>query len=1175
MQRPSDLDLSSAIDILQSMRSRTVVIVCDCALYRDAQLASRQAEVRVDGATLEEDIWVPHVHLLAERGTAIATQKEAYVIFDVGQCLPLRVRNNHLLKSVDPCGLMGVDSSTDPMSLVPGLADEWIQHLRKGRSDLAMASIDGLPEALNRYKPRIKAQVLYQAGCCAEAVEIVRAIWTTNRKLDPNLQVQFARFAVAGGDLPLARDLLVDCLPRLTRQEKLEQALTVALSLRSIDLQDECLRRLEVSYPASTALRERRIWRFLRRSEALGHGEALDEDLARKPTDVVDLQHAFVDAVAADDQSTPNYVSIVENTTSRWPTLVPIARIACGIHAFAGGWPEMTLACVWPSEFNGDPSLAGYASDLLLEAFHRVLLKRSADFDPTTLFPAVTELVRFLAHNPQDASRRVALARLLAVQTAGEIGLPLTLIATLMLSERPVSQSEATPIDTASPGLTDEGLLRIYRSVLEWADSHSPLALGQVRLPAELIEESADEFIHRLQTMAEIAGQGREGDVDFAFLEQIVVVAALAAPHALARRNDDFHILRFAAGRFAQAGRHQKARDFAEQALHLAGDDPLRARLAWYTFADLYHRVNNLPEALLGMACALACETSISKEQAWYETNGLIRMLRDFGMVDHALELIPKARTLLEQMGKADRFSHRLETLELNLYILALKGREVKSDALRELAQAIVQNYHSVSAARDELVPVTMTLAQAFLICEAHGLPVELGDRAILDEALSRIPSDVAALIRITSQQIPSPEDVFGLAQRLTAARYSDGIGFDVRLVVVAAERLLSSSRALEKTSIAAFAIEMMTDHSITAPGSGEATNKVAGHWMASSLEAPAAAAVDLSKRGIDVALVGLDDRSRLVHVLFRPFGTSAVVREEPSTFSIVRFRQWAERFPYGYNTDDPMGNIFYTSLQGVGTTLALQNRALLVMATPLQELPPNLVMLNGELAGRTIAMASTPSLAWLHATPRASRPAAERRRAWIPTAEDDGERRGTLSMVAERLEYCLLEHNVPLDTRARIPDDLNHSDLVVVAAHGRVGPGGNYFQSIADDDALRISPISLANALAHSHVVVLFVCSGGRADKHPFASTITGLPKELLDRSCSAVVASPWPLDARVPSHWLPAFLKAWDAGVPLIDANFQANRAVECAMGDSPALCLAMNVYGDPLATVGGTSG
>ena len=33
------------------------------------------------------------------------------------------------------------------------------------------------------------------------------------------------------------------------------------------------------------------------------------------------------------------------------------------------------------------------------------------------------------------------------------------------------------------------------------------------------------------------------------------------------------------------------------------------------------------------------------------------------------------------------------------------------------------------------------------------------------------------------------------------------------------------------------------------------------------------------------------------------------------------------------------------------------------------------------------------------------------------------------------------------------------------------------------------------------------------------------------------------------------------------MIDANFEANKAVEKALGDSPAYCLAMTVFGDPL--------
>ena len=85
-----------------------------------------------------------------------------------------------------------------------------------------------------------------------------------------------------------------------------------------------------------------------------------------------------------------------------------------------------------------------------------------------------------------------------------------------------------------------------------------------------------------------------------------------------------------------------------------------------------------------------------------------------------------------------------------------------------------------------------------------------------------------------------------------------------------------------------------------------------------------------------------------------------------------------------------------------------------------------------------------------------------------------------------------------------------------------------------------------------------------------PVANTTVGLAKELLNHGCSTVIASPWPLDSRVPSHWLPQFLDSWTAGHLVIDANFEANKAVERAMGDSPARCLAMTVFGDPLTVM-----
>ncbi|MFZ0808035.1 MAG: CHAT domain-containing protein, partial [Candidatus Sulfotelmatobacter sp.] len=146
-------------------------------------------------------------------------------------------------------------------------------------------------------------------------------------------------------------------------------------------------------------------------------------------------------------------------------------------------------------------------------------------------------------------------------------------------------------------------------------------------------------------------------------------------------------------------------------------------------------------------------------------------------------------------------------------------------------------------------------------------------------------------------------------------------------------------------------------------------------------------------------------------------------------------------------------------------------------------------------------------------------------------------------------------------------PDDLAESELAIVAAHGGILPEGRYVQRISDDAELALYPAVLANAVRGSAVVVLFICSGGRLDSHPVAETTVGLVRQLLDQGCATVIASPWPLDTRVPSHWLPTFLERWNAGDSAIEAAFSANQNVTKQMGDSPLDSLAMNVFGDPL--------
>jgi CHAT domain-containing protein len=190
------------------------------------------------------------------------------------------------------------------------------------------------------------------------------------------------------------------------------------------------------------------------------------------------------------------------------------------------------------------------------------------------------------------------------------------------------------------------------------------------------------------------------------------------------------------------------------------------------------------------------------------------------------------------------------------------------------------------------------------------------------------------------------------------------------------------------------------------------------------------------------------------------------------------------------------------------------------------------------------------------------------RRLAWISTASKQGGN-PTLAVLAERVVPTLASHCIAFESGSEIPAKFSEADLAIVAAHGGVVREGRFFQTVANDADLKVASGDLSSALAAVELVILFVCSGGRFDPYPFANSTVGLVRDLLNRGCRTVIASPWPLDARVPSHWLPEFLRYWEGGRLVNDSNFEANQAVEKAMGDSPARCLAMTVFGDPLLT------
>ena len=1163
--RSPHLEIGQALTVVQAAEHNSVVVFLYAARYRDDNVIPPRLRSGSTGA-LPEDVWGPYLHAFAAGAAIAAKQIGCYVLLDAGETWPYRAENVALLNSIDGFSVAGRQRKNDPWKLIAEKIDGWVAEIRAGHLGSVFSSIESLPESMDSQKGILKIQLLHRAAPQAQMqlLEMIRAELKTRDEIDPEMRVKLARLAEDMGDSDLASELLAPAIPLLTSQEWLESALLVARDIGNSMFEDECLKLLEASFPGSYQLHRRRLSKWI-------YGQRYEEALALLQNEVPGFSPedaAFYKALASGLRGSddPDYPALIAEVSSKWPALADRAHFICIEDARARGLRGEALTLAATLELKGD--IARRAAAVLVRSVTEILLQRTDAghlvVDPKDLREPVLKLIRYLSLKPEDSATRVALVRLLSIAVTGSFGLPIIAAVTLDLAkETAITLGSKVARDPSSAFSTDDFMAFAKRG-FEWMKEESPILAGKSVLPAELLNAPADELIREITNLVQYVGNRLVSDEDITYLENVLFLGLVVAPHSSVPCHD-MDLLRLAAGKLAQAGRVQRARDLAEQALHLAGEHPLRARLAWYSFADIYHRLHNLTEALVGMACALACQSEITPEQAFYETNLLVRLLRDLHLPEMAKPLLPRSRALLKEVGLEKEYAHRLVTMELGIRAMELSRHpNGKSSEVRALVREAEENCRVVLEQDDELAPAAALLGQSVYLSHFLNIPIKESVSKTLETVLEKLGEPASSWIRTLTAQMPSARDVLGLAKRVETARFSEDAGFDVRYVVMAAERLLDSEEAAKNPRITAFAIELLADQAIEKPAKAEHSTDFQG--FPSSIESPSGYAEELSRLGIDVNLLALSSSGRLVRVAAADGVLGSVIREDIAVFSEERLEEWSRNFPHKYGTISNTDNLFYMSMNGLGLTLARPRRMLVVTDTVLQQLPPNLLFVSDDFIGRTVAMAAAPSLVWLKATRSSARVSNGRQIAWISTAAK-GSENPTLSMVAKRLTSTLETHGVELHTSAEIPVGVKGSDLAVIAAHGDITPWGSFFQVVADEADLRLTSAAASEAIRNIGVVILFVCSGGRFDRHPMASTTVGFTKNLLENGCSTVIASPWPLDSRVPSHWLPRFLEVWDAGGSAIDANFEANKAVEKAMGNSPAYRLAMTVFGDPL--------
>ncbi|WP_426409462.1 hypothetical protein [Bradyrhizobium ganzhouense] len=1137
------LEASSIVKIVQGAPPQSAFIVVEAAKYRASGV-----DVRQFNPPLPEDTWVSHLDAATQLIHSVADISRAYVVLDVGQFLPERPENRDLLQKTRD-GLLGF-AEVEANSLSKAAQfEQWRSTAEEGRIGPVLADIDR-QDLRPITKVLLKAQILKIVG----ALPIAKALLEADPDLFEETHGEVAlRAAILAEEVDAGRMsavLLNRSISELHDLKHIESALHLADRLSDRDAAAAAASSLSSLFPSSSVLRAYRALalvrdrRFREAADVFRQGGAEDQRLA-------EFYGLLADLIGSGAELDGDRV--LDELRSRFPEARNDAlRIVAESLEVRGRRVEAIDSLL--SDSDGDRRSLGLAFSMI----ERGRLVLDIAIDDGLVLRALGVAVSRLASDPLDGASRLALMRILSPEVLGTIAAPMMAKLLIDRTAAGVRIRQRPKVEDRIPACSPDKLEGIMRLGLTLMGAQGGAILGKFIYPRERLTETPEAVLLGLARLVEYMGERILEDADVRTIDLCLLMAASIAPLG-SEPDEDLVIMRLAAGRLAIAGRVQRARDLVEQTLVSGRGSPHRRRLAWFAFADTYARLGNGLESMIGLACAFSADDEATWDEIFYEILLLLRILRDVGLLTLARPLIATARRALQEMGASVRYGDRIDTVELQLDFADYDREEsVQPDRLRRLIERSEANLRRVLASKDEAEPATILFANIMRLAEQQGVEISASARQTMQQARVEAGPGMAVLFDALGSTNPSLGHVVALAARLEKARYGEDAGYDMGMLVVAARRLLEAEGPRDDMA-AFYGIEVLADQTARPADGGPVASALDGAG------APAAAAMKISGEGLAVVGLGRTDAG-LVRAVAIDGDLVGACLEPEDVFANDRLAEWEASYPYGYR-DVEAFNEFYTSTEGIGVS-EMPERAVVIASADLQGFPPNLLRIGPDLAGKERRLAASPSLGWLRASRRSKWKGDGRISAWIPDAIPE-EGLPTLAVLASRLAGTFADHGVTLSSGFEPPAGIKGSDMMIVAAHGGVAEDKRFFRVVTDDVDLALASSTISGALEQIGVVVLFVCSGGRLDKHPGASAMVGLARRLLDNGCRAVVAPPWPLRTNVPPYWLPTFLDRWSRSAAVIDACFDANCAVRKVLGDDPATDLAMTVYGDPLTS------
>lgn len=1125
----------------------SAVVIFDAALYTSeaVKVVPLEADARF---SLSEDLWAPQLLNLVKTLEEINETRKSYILIDVGEGYPGRKDLQNSFVGIQTLAIMVSDhSEITNVTFVEKLA-EWQKLLDEGRVGAALKSVQALPAPFEKSKPYLRVQLLYRAGLIGQALDEIEALDIDSATVDATLKL--AQIAAEAGGLVISRQLLERCLPQLVSLPDYEVAMEVAQLLGSDQLLNQIEFRYQTRYPGQAAQQRLSIQRLIKAGlyrEALESTTNPSEAMASALT----FCHAHLSA-----QDIPNYPEAARllRRNESWSRLafVWIVNDALRRQLIAYAF-ELVFGYFKPSKMETIGDHAFSVMRELLLSVHKGGVWPVAD---ERVNEAFRHLISHVARNPEEPSGRFKLENLLSHKVAGQRGKAMLLYQAIHAKQPQIA--EKAPVSSMSYDAS--AVETTIHRLVERLESEGVVVTGRLQEPSGTFADGvADGILATAEICIDSLSAETVTDDSVNQLLLWLTLVTMAAPHS-ATPDADLELYRRIAGRMSIAGRQQEARNLLDQILLSTGNArPERLREAWLVCADIYSRLRQLHESLVCLSCGLSVECDVNLACAVREADLGCRLLRDLHAYDIARSYHERSGMLLRQLGGYDSQALLHEFVGFGIEFGQIQQRgDIDRVTLGDLLKRMHENALKVLERRVNSAPMAILLGQVILLADEECVPVPADIVQTRDLLGARLDGREADLFREIATLKATGSGLLALHQASGPARYARDMAFDASDTAVAATRLLARKEL--SASECVLALELLCDRAVPLPGWQSLARPV--HPI-SSLAELKGWLIDLSRRNIDVVMIGLDERQRLHAILARD-GRIAEQRSRDIDFDHEGLLKWVKHYPYRYGVDEITPNLFKVSTEGFDFPFEPVKTTAIIATNRLQILPPTLYRIGEKCLGEDYPVFAAPSLSWLYAA-SSSPPSTDKRiSGWISVAEQNGY---TLAMVRDRLGEMISRYQVELDTGAGLPDGLWGSELSFVVAHGSVLPEGRFFQRVSDEGILKVTTEDFARAFKNVGVAILFICSAGRSDRSPEGESNYGLARELLGQGCSAVIASPWPIDPRVAYHWLPAFMAAWDGGNNVADATFKANQHVESEWNFELRNCMAMTVFGDGL--------